>query len=120
MRRCTGRKQQTGAVAVLAALAVGAGLIALALAIDVGRLYSAHRDLQRVASLAALDAARVSGGCMGQPENPAAAAYNETIGSIERNNGTRNAIVPVSVELTLKNGRPVGCLSSATMTVVVP
>ncbi|MFA5939825.1 MAG: pilus assembly protein TadG-related protein [Sinimarinibacterium sp.] len=99
MRRCTGRRQQAGAVAVLAALAAAAGLVALALAIDVGRLFSAQRDLQRVANLAALDAARISGGCMDDPENPAAAAYNETIGSIDRNNGERNSIAPVSVEL---------------------
>lgn len=99
MRYCSGRRRQTGAVAVLAALAVGAGLVALALAIDVGRLYTAQRDLQRVANLAALDAARIAGGCMNDPKNPEAAAYNEAIGSINRNNGQRNSIAPTSVEL---------------------
>lgn len=94
-----GRRRQRGAVAVLAALAVGAGLVALALAIDVGRLYAAQRDLQRVANLAALDAARVAGGCMTDPANPEAAAYNEVIGSVDRNNGQRNSITPTSVEL---------------------
>lgn len=99
MRRRGSRRRQAGAVAVLAALAAGAGLVALALAIDVGRLYSAQRDLQRVANLAALDAARIAGGCMADPVNPEAAAYNETLGSIERNNGERNSIAPVRVEL---------------------
>ncbi|MEQ1439609.1 pilus assembly protein TadG-related protein [Fontimonas sp. SYSU GA230001] len=94
-----GPRRQRGAVAVLAALAVAAGLVALALAIDVGRLYSAQRDLQRVANLAALDAARVSGGCLGEPDDPGLAAYNETLGSIERNDGHRHSIAPVAVEL---------------------
>ncbi|MGB0220875.1 MAG: pilus assembly protein TadG-related protein [Sinimarinibacterium flocculans] len=92
------RSRQTGAVAVFAAIAAGAGLAAVALAIDVGRLYAAQRDLQRVANLAALDAARVAGGCMGEPENPASAAFNEAVASIGRNT-VRNEVRPVSVEV---------------------
>lgn len=99
MRRTAGRRPQSGAVAVLAAIAAGAGLIALALAIDVGRLYAAQRDLQRVANFAALDAARVSGGCMGVPQDPPAAAYEEALASILRNGGRDSAITPVRVEL---------------------
>jgi uncharacterized membrane protein len=96
MRR---RSRQSGAVAVLAAIAAGAGLVALALAIDVGRLYAAQRDLQRVANLAALDAARVSGGCMGLPDDPSAAAFGEALGSIQRNGGGRDEVRPLRVEL---------------------
>src|SRR5690606_20780764 len=81
------RRRQTGAAAVFAAIAAGAGLTALALAIDVGRLYAAQRDLQRIANLAALDAARVTGGCFGEPENPSATAFNEAVASIARNGG---------------------------------
>lgn len=98
MRGLRTRSRQTGAVAVFAAIAAGAGLTALALAIDVGRLYAAQRDLQRIANLAALDAARVTGGCFGEPENPTAVAYNEVVASIERNHG-RDVVRPLSVEV---------------------
>ena len=37
------------------------------LAIEVGRIYSAHRQLQKAATLAALDAARVVSGCTATP-----------------------------------------------------
>lgn len=99
MRRTAGRRPQAGAVAVFAAIAAGAGLIALALAIDVGRLYAAQRDLQRVANFAALDAARVSGGCMGIPQDPQTAAYEEAVASIRRNGGGDDAVAPLRVEL---------------------
>ncbi|MFC4251060.1 pilus assembly protein TadG-related protein [Sinimarinibacterium flocculans] len=92
------RSRQAGAVAVFAAIAAGAGLAALALAIDVGRLYAAQRDLQRVANLAALDAARVTGGCFGEPEDPAGAALDEAAASIARNTG-RGDVRPLTVEI---------------------
>lgn len=58
-----GPRRQRGAAAVFAAISMIAGLAALALGIDLGRLYFAQRDLQRVTNLAALDSARMSGGC---------------------------------------------------------
>jgi uncharacterized membrane protein len=85
VRAIASRRRQTGAVAVFAAIAAGAGLAALALAVDVGRLYAAQRELQRTANVAALDAARVAGGCFGLPENAATAAFNETVASVARN-----------------------------------
>src|SRR5690606_15635458 len=106
MRGLRARSRQTGAVAVFAAIAAGAGLTALALAIDVGRLYAAQRDLQRIANLAALDAARVTGGCFGEPENPTAVAYNEAVASIDRNHGRlggRDVVRPLSVEVGREN-----------------
>ncbi len=99
MRVRADQRKQRGAIAVAAAIAVSAGLVALALAIDVGRLYAAQRDLQRVANLAALDAARVAGGCMGVAVDPQAAAFNETLASVERNGGRRSRITPQQVEL---------------------
>ncbi len=93
------RHQQTGAVAVFAAIAVGAGLVALALAVDVGRLYVAQRELQRMADTAALDAARVAGGCMGVPADPQAAAYGETLASVARNGGRAREVEPLAVVL---------------------
>lgn len=92
------RHHQAGAVAVFAAIAAGAGLTALALAIDVGRLYAAQRGLQRTANVAALDAARVAGGCFGVPENAAAVAYNEAMASVARND-RRGEIRSVQAEV---------------------
>lgn len=59
----TGRHRQRGAAAVFAAIALVAMLSATAFAVDVGRLYFAQRDLQRLANIAALDAVRVVSGC---------------------------------------------------------
>lgn len=92
------RSRQRGAAAVFAAVAIVAGVIAAGLAIDIGRLYFAQRELQRVASLAALDAARVTGGCFGTPENAAETALAEAIGSIGRNSRAGSGIVPARVE----------------------
>ncbi len=55
--------RQRGAVAVFVGVAILALLTALMLAIETGRAYSAHRQLQKAASMAALDAARVVSGC---------------------------------------------------------
>ncbi|MDP9142072.1 MAG: pilus assembly protein TadG-related protein [Pseudomonadota bacterium] len=93
------RAKQGGAVSVFAAIAVGAALSALALAIDVGRLYAAQRDLQRITDLAALDAARVAGGCLGVPADPATAAYNEVLSSITRNSKRSTGVAADQVEI---------------------
>ena len=61
------RRRQRGAVAVFAAVAIIAMLTAMMLAIEVGRVYSAHRELQKAATLAALDATRVVSGCSATP-----------------------------------------------------
>lgn len=60
----TSRQRQRGAAAVFVAISLIALLASVALAIDTGRLYSAQRNLQRLADLAAMDAARVAGGCL--------------------------------------------------------
>jgi uncharacterized membrane protein len=101
-------RHQSGAVAVFAAIAAGAGLSALALAIDVGRLYVAQRELQRTANVAALDAARVAGGCFGLQQNAAAAAYDEAIASVSRNDRrgeTRTLQTDVGRVVTGEDGR---------------
>lgn len=86
------RRRQRGAVAVVAAVATLLGLIAAALVIDVGRFYWAHRDLQRAANLAALDAARVAGGCLGVSADPGLRAYREVEDSLARN-GLQQAVI---------------------------
>lgn len=57
------RHGQRGAVAVLVALAIVAMLTATMLAIEVGRMYSAHRQLKKLAAMAALDGVRAASGC---------------------------------------------------------
>jgi uncharacterized membrane protein len=93
----TGVSRQRGAVAVLAAIATLAGLVAIALAIDLGRLYFVQRDLQRMANMAALDAARVAGGCLGVPANPSEAAFSEAVNSVSRNGGLASYVPPDGV-----------------------
>ncbi|MFA5941254.1 MAG: hypothetical protein WC809_18020 [Sinimarinibacterium sp.] len=58
-----GRRAQQGAAAVFAAIALLATITAVMFAIEIGRIYSAQAALQKQANLAALDAARVVGGC---------------------------------------------------------
>lgn len=77
--------RQRGVALVFAVVAMVATLISTALAIDIGRLYFERRDLQRVANLAALDAARVTNGCLGEVEDRSIAAYNEVLSSVRRN-----------------------------------
>ncbi len=81
-------QRQRGVALVFAAISLLASLAALALAIDIGRLYFERRDLQRVANMAALDAARIASGCIGPVQNPDAAAYTEARASLLRNHGS--------------------------------
>ncbi|HKY90196.1 MAG TPA: pilus assembly protein TadG-related protein, partial [Nevskiaceae bacterium] len=82
--------RQRGAVIVYVAFFLGVLLAAAALAIDIGRLYNAQRELQRAANIAALDAASVSGGCYGNLggdllDSPLAVAQAEALESLARN-----------------------------------
>ena len=51
--------------AIFAAISLVTLLSAVGLAIDVGRLYYANRDLQRLADLAAIDGSRIQSQCLG-------------------------------------------------------
>jgi uncharacterized membrane protein len=57
--------RQRGVAAIFAAVSLVTLLAAVALGIDIGRLYFADRDLQRLADLAAIDGARVHSQCLG-------------------------------------------------------
>ncbi|HWU68339.1 MAG TPA: TadG family pilus assembly protein [Stenotrophobium sp.] len=61
--RRSSRRRQHGAVAIFVAISLIAILAAVALSIDIGRLYFAQRDLQRLAVLGALSAAQQVSGC---------------------------------------------------------
>ncbi|MHA7834173.1 MAG: pilus assembly protein TadG-related protein [Algiphilus sp.] len=92
------RHRQRGAAAVFAAMALTALLAALALTIDIGRLYFAQRDLQNAANLAALDASRKASGCYGPIEDsPLATANAVAIDSLLRNGFDASALTTVRV-----------------------
>jgi uncharacterized membrane protein len=91
---------QRGAAAVFVAISLAASLAALALSLDLGRLYFTHRDLQKMADMAALDAARAAGGCVGDVEDdPQAAAAAEAASSLQRNGGLQSYLSAGVVEL---------------------
>ncbi len=61
----SGPRAQAGVTAIFAAVSLVTLLSAVGLAIDIGRLYYAKRDLQRLSDLAAIDGARVKSQCLG-------------------------------------------------------
>ncbi|WP_448679445.1 pilus assembly protein TadG-related protein [Pseudomonas nicosulfuronedens] len=71
-----GRERQRGAIGVMAASTLLLALICLALVIDTGRLYFEQRKLQRVADMAAMEAAAQSGLCAASNNNPRGLALN--------------------------------------------
>lgn len=71
-----GRERQRGAIGVMAAITLLLALICLALVIDTGRLYYEQRKLQRVADMAALEAATQSGMCAASNSNPRGVALS--------------------------------------------
>ncbi len=73
-RSPSGRFRQRGAVAVLTAVSLLMLIPVLALAINIGQLYYAQRDLEKQATLAALSAVQISSGCVGGTGLPATMA----------------------------------------------
>lgn len=63
MSQFRGPARQRGAIGLMAALTLGIALVFLLLVIDSGRLYLEKRNLQRVADMAALEAASRGGDC---------------------------------------------------------
>lgn len=90
-------RRQRGATAVFVALALIPLLIATMLAIEVGRMYLAHRNLQKLANLAALDTARLMSGCNGATL-PTQSDLNTTAGTSIANNGGARAVTSTTVE----------------------
>lgn len=78
-----GRKRQRGAIGLMAALTMGLAVLCLLLVIDSGRLYLEKRSLQRVADMAALEAATRLGQC-----TPAKTAATYATAAATRNNFT--------------------------------
>jgi uncharacterized membrane protein len=86
-RPTTAWHRQRGASAILVAVMLFALLSALLAALDVGRLYLAQRDLQRLANLSALDGARAIGGCRGPVSDPQGVATAAVRSNIQANGG---------------------------------
>lgn len=81
--------RQRGAAAVFAAIAMVAAITAFSLVFHMAQLYGAKRDLQRLANMAALDAAMIVGGCAeGQISAAEANAIAQVQRTLERNAGT--------------------------------
>ncbi|NGY05499.1 pilus assembly protein TadG-related protein [Solimonas terrae] len=98
MHRTSNRyRKQQGATAVFVAITLVPLLIATMFAIEVGRVYYAHRGLQKLANLAALDAARVVSGCDSQ-SLPTQADLNAAAQTSIANNGATGIVQTVTVE----------------------
>ena len=83
-----GRRAQRGAAAVFAGVALVAMLISAGLAINIGQLYYAQRDLQKKAVLAAMAGAETASGCItGGIPAPLATVSSSVLSSIKLNNG---------------------------------
>lgn len=94
-----GPEKQRGATLIFTAAIIIALVTAMALAIDVGRLYAAQQNLQTAADIAAIEAARVVSGCAtGVPANLQTAANTAVTQSIARNFANRTGSgIPTSV-----------------------
>lgn len=89
--RSSSRRAQRGVALIFGAVTTLLGLVAVGLAVDLSRLYSAQRELQSAANMAAMDAVRVAGGCFGRDAvgaDPVGSARAEAIASITRNGGS--------------------------------
>ena len=95
-----GPRRQRGAVAVMVAISLLALVSAVFLAIEVARVYQAHRELKKLAGMAALDAARVVSGCAdenGQSGGGLSALNRAVQASLKANNPGGE---PISVKIT--------------------
>jgi uncharacterized membrane protein len=65
MYPCARRDRQRGAIGLMAALTMALALLCTLVVVDSGRLFMEKRTLQRVADMAALEAASLNGNCTG-------------------------------------------------------
>ncbi len=123
--------RQAGFAAIFAAIAMIAMLSAVALSIDIGRLYTANRSLQQAANLAALDAVQVVSGCTGRGVvGTLADAEGEVLSSLARNGfstdgvvteiGMRDSTDPLSQFTALGDGDPRLSAVQVTLTQAAP
>ncbi|MBX8572206.1 hypothetical protein K5D36_21250 [Pseudomonas cichorii] len=85
--------RQRGAISLLAALTLGFALLCTLLVIDSGRLYLEKRSLQRVADMAALEAAGRKGTCSPGSSASTFANQSATRNSFVAGNGNRTLTI---------------------------
>ncbi|MFJ3467269.1 pilus assembly protein TadG-related protein [Pseudomonas sp. NPDC090201] len=78
MYPCARRERQRGAIGLMAALTMALALLCTLVVVDSGRLYMEKRTLQRVADMAALEAASLNGNCIGASSAKAYATQSAT------------------------------------------
>ena len=102
------RREERGAILVLAATGMVVAMIAAGLAIDLGRIAQAARDDQRIADLAALDASRV-----------VPADYAVAAAASAARNGVAADTTVTAIEGVKTNGQCVPAAGSGTVCVTV-
>ncbi|KTB69372.1 hypothetical protein AO067_00350 [Pseudomonas viridiflava ICMP 13104] len=87
IRYTASRRRQRGAIGLMAALTLGLALLCALVVVDSGRLYLEKRSLQRVADIAALEAAGRRGTCSG---------ISSSAADFARQSAIRNGFTPGS------------------------
>ncbi|RMO13125.1 hypothetical protein ALQ45_05542 [Pseudomonas amygdali pv. morsprunorum] len=85
--------RQRGAIGMMAALTLGLALLCTLIVVDSGRLYLEKRSLQRVADIAALEAAGRRGTCSGAATAPGFATQSATRNGFTPNTGGRTLTI---------------------------
>lgn len=78
MYPCSRRDRQRGAIGLMAALTMALALLCTLVVVDSGRLFLEKRTLQRIADMAALEAASLNGTCAGSNTASAYAVQSAT------------------------------------------
>jgi len=78
MYPCSRRDRQRGAIGLMAALTMALALLCMLVVVDSGRLFLEKRTLQRIADMAALEAASLNGTCAGSNTASAYAVQSAT------------------------------------------
>ena len=91
-RYATSAARQRGAIGLTAALTLGLALLCALVVVDSGRLYLEKRSLQRIADIAALEAAGRRGTCSGAATAPEYASQSATRNGFTPNTGGRTLV----------------------------
>lgn len=89
--------RQRGSVVVYTGVTLMAILVSAVIAIELGRIYSAHQQLQKMASVAALDAVRDASRC-GRDDVPTQAELEARVSTSLDRNGVLSEITQITVE----------------------
>jgi uncharacterized membrane protein len=105
MSPCARRDRQRGAIGLLAALTMALALLCTLVVVDSGRLYMEKRSLQRVADMAALEAASLNGTCAGASTANSHATQSATRNGFTVTDNTRTLTTRCGVLSTGANSR---------------